>query len=148
MPTANFRMLRERNQQMFFEGVLGNPVGFTLIRKNFNAPLDALGEEKNYIIIKQGIQGWIDPNEGALRALAEATRTVQDFLLYTMPYFDSLNNPLIIPNDLLSDSSTVNINSDGTYTSVGGPVFLVQYIKNYYDNFFEVRCKVGQVGRS
>jgi hypothetical protein len=149
MTTANFRMLRERNQQMFYNGVVGDKLGFTLLRKNFVVPFDSLGEEKAYGIIKQSIRGWIQPDEGALRAMAEGSRVVQDFLLMTEPIWDGFGNPLIIPNDLLADASNgiPVINSDNTYTAYG-PVYLVQYVKNYFDQFFEVRCKVGQVGRT
>lgn len=147
MTTANFRMLRERTQQMFFDGVVGDSIGLTLFRKNFNVPLDSLGEEKSFEIVRYGIRGWIQPDEGALRALAEASRVVQDFLFYTEPIWDANFNPVILPNDLLADADSVVINSDGTYTS-NGPVYLVQYVKQYMDQYWEVRLKVGQAGRS
>jgi hypothetical protein len=144
---VDFRMLERMQSRLFSHGAYGSPIGLSLLRKDFTKARDVEGEELNYKIVKRSIAGFILPQEGALRSLAEGTRNVQDYLFFTDPIFDSTNTQIIQVNDIMADANSVVINSDGTYT-VNGPVYRVQYVKNWYDKLWEVRLKVGQDQRS
>lgn len=151
MTFVSFRDLEIAQRRLFDQGAYGQKVGMTLFRQNFTSPPDTFGgHSTSWQIIRQGIQGTLLPEEGALRALAEGVQTVEDYRFICDQLFGIVNGDyqeLIQANDRMCQGVVTIDGTNQTYTA-DGPVFRVQYVMKYMNNLWQVRLKVGQDGRT
>lgn len=123
-----------------------NP-GLTIFRNS--GSLNSGGEQSDsWSIVAAGVAGHIQPEEGPLRALVGNTQLVQDWIMLMEPQWDPNGNPIIQANDLVCDGTVTVGASTPTGYQATGPVYRVQYVQDYFAEFWQVRMKVGQAARS
>lgn len=141
--SVNWAMVREANARVFAKG-RGPQNAISILRKGYGTRTVTGAVVSGWGVVASSIAGWIGSQYAPLRALAEGTRTSQEFILLMRPQYDAQHNPVIRPTDLIIEGP-FTLDSKGQYTATGA-VYVVQSIE-LWPEYWHVRL-LASMGRS